>query len=120
MRVAGFGFRTVTSAAALKDAYARAGGGADALATLAEKAAAPEFAEFAAREGLPIVAVAREAISGIVTPTKSDRVLDRFGTGSVAEAVALVASGPGARLRGPRMKSEDGSATAAIAERTSG
>ncbi|MCA0273336.1 MAG: cobalamin biosynthesis protein [Proteobacteria bacterium] len=120
MRVAGFGFRSVTSMAALKDAYARAGGGADALATLEGKAAAPEFAAFAAREGLPIVAVAREAIIGIATPTRSEKVLDRFGTGSLAEAVALVAAGPGARLTGPRMKSEDGTATAAIAERTTG
>lgn len=117
MRVAGFGFRAVTSAAALKDAYARAGGRADALAALAGIAATPAFAEFAAREGLPIAAVAREAISGIVTPTRSERVLEGFGTGSVAEAVALVAAGPGARLTGPRTKSEDGTATAAIAER---
>jgi cobalt-precorrin 5A hydrolase len=120
MRVAGFGFRSVTSAAALKDAYARAGGRADALAALEGKAVAPEFAAFAAREGLPIVAVATDAIIGITTPTRSDRVLQRFGTGSVAEAVALVAAGPGAQLTGPRMKSEDGTATAAIAERTNG
>jgi cobalt-precorrin 5A hydrolase len=39
-----------------------------------------------------------------------------FGTGSIAEASALVAAGPGARLRGPRAVSADGTATAAIAE----
>jgi cobalt-precorrin 5A hydrolase len=34
----------------------------------------------------------------------------------VAEAAALAAAGPGARLRGPRAVSADGTATAAIAE----
>lgn len=117
MRVAGFGFRSAVSAAALKEAYLRAGGGAEALAALAGKAEAPAFTDFAAGVGLPIVAVAPEAVAGIATPTYSARIMERFGTGSVAEAVALVAAGPGARLSGPRMKSEDGTATAAIAER---
>ena len=35
-----------------------------------------------------------------------------------AEAAALALAGPGARLRGPRAISADGTATAAIAERT--
>lgn len=117
MRVAGFGFRGEATAGALKDAYVRAGGGADALATLEEKAEAPAFAEFARQEGLPVVAVAAEVVRGIATPTVSPRIMERFGTGSVAEAVALVAAGPGARLLGPRKTSEDGMATAAIAER---
>ena len=118
MRVAGFGFRAGATSAALQEAYHRAGGGAGALAALAGKAEMPAFIEFAAREGLPVIAIARNAITGIATITQSERILDRFGTGSVAEAVALVAAGPGARLAGPRMTSEDGAATAAIAERT--
>lgn len=118
MKVAGLGFRAGATSAALQDAYLRAGGGADALATLAGKAETSAFIEFAAREGLPIVAIARNMIAGIATLTQSERILDRFGTGSVAEAVALVAAGPGARLLGARMTSEDGAATAAIAERT--
>lgn len=120
MRVAGFGFRAAVTAGSLKDAYQRAGGGAEALASLAGKAETPAFAEFARLEGLPVVAVAPEKIAGIATKTQSVRIAERFGTGSVAEAVALVAAGPGARLTGPRMKSEDGMATAAIAERIKG
>ncbi len=50
--------------------------------------------------------------------TRSERVAERFGTGSVAEAAALAAAGPGARLVAPRVVSTDGMATAAIAERT--
>lgn len=117
MRVAGFGFRAAATAASLRDAYLRAGGGADGLATIAGKAEAPAFAEFARAEGLRVMPIAAEAISGIATPTQSDRIMARFGTGSVAEAVALVAAGSGAQLRGSRMKSKDGMATAAIAER---
>lgn len=117
MRVAGFGFRGGATVASLRDAYARAGGGADILATLEGKAGEPAFAEFARTKGLRVVALAKGAVQGVVTPTISERIMERFGTGSVAEAVALVAAGPGARLLTPRVKSEDGMATAAIAER---
>ena len=47
--------------------------------------------------------------------TQSAKVAERFGTGSVAEAAALAAAGPGAQLLGPRVVSGDGLATAAIA-----
>ncbi|HZV10809.1 MAG TPA: precorrin methylase, partial [Novosphingobium sp.] len=46
------------------------------------------------------------------------RMIARFGTGSLAEALALVAAGPGARLIAPRHISTDGMATAAIAQRS--
>ncbi|MDX5350998.1 MAG: cobalamin biosynthesis protein [Paracoccaceae bacterium] len=116
MIVAGFGFRSGATLAALQDALARAGGpdGVTHLATLAAKA--DGLGPLAGALHLPVVALEPKALRGVRTPTRSDRVEAMFGTGSVAEAAALVAAGPGARLRGPRAVSADGTATAAIAE----
>lgn len=118
MRVAGFGFRHAATVASLKDALARAGGGADRVATMADRATAAVFRAFAAEMGLPAEGVAGARLAAESTMTQSARVRERFGTGSVAEASALAAAGPGARLLGPRVISGDGLATAAIAERT--
>jgi cobalt-precorrin 5A hydrolase len=116
MIVAGFGFRFGVTLAALQDALAKAGGppGVTHLATLAAKA--DGLASLAKVMGLPLIAVPPEAVRQEETPTRSGRVETLFGTGSVAEATALAAAGPGARLRGPRAISDDGTATAAIAE----
>ena len=116
MIVAGFGFRSETTLAALQDALARAGGpaGVTHLATLAAKA--PGLSPLGQALGVPVIALAAEVLRDQVTITRSRRVEALFGTGSVAEAAALAAAGPGARLRGPRMVSADGTATAAIAE----
>lgn len=116
MIVAGFGFRSETTLAALQDALARAGGAAGVthLATLAAKA--PALALLGDATGLPVIALAPEALQGQPTLTRSTRVKTLHGTGSVAEAAALAAAGPGARLRGQRAVSADGTATAAIAE----
>lgn len=116
MIVAGFGFRSGATPDALADALARAGGaeGVTHLATLAAKAAALE--PLGRALDLPVVALEPKALRGVPTPTRSDRVEALFGTGSVAEAAALAAAGPGALLRGPRAVSADGTATAAIAE----
>ncbi len=117
MIVAGFGFRSETTLAALQDALARAGGpkGVTHLATLAAKA--PGLAPLGQVLGLPVIALPPEALHGQPTLTRSDRVAALHGTGSVAEAAALAAAGPGARLLGPRATSNDGTATAALAER---
>ncbi|PKP72936.1 MAG: precorrin methylase [Alphaproteobacteria bacterium HGW-Alphaproteobacteria-6] len=120
MRAAGFGFRGTATVASLADALARAGGRADLVATAADKAAAPAFVGFAAQCGLAVRAVGRDELAGVDTLTHSARVAARFGTGSLAEAAALAAAGPGARLLGPREVSADGLATAAIAERIDG
>lgn len=116
MIVAGFGFRSGATLAALQDALARAGGpdGVTHLATLAAKAAGLQ--PLAQTLELPLVALEPDGLRGIPTLTRSDRVQALFGTGSVAEAAALAVAGPGARLRGPRAVSSDGTATAAIAE----
>lgn len=117
MIVAGFGFRSETTLAALQDALAQAGGagGVTHLATLAAKAST--LALLGDATGLPVIALPPEALHGQATLTRSTRVEALQGTGSVAEAAALAAAGPGARLRGPRAVSADGTATAAIAER---
>ncbi len=116
MRVAGFGFRKGATEAALRDALLRAGGaeGVTRLATAANKA---EGLRGLARSlGLPLVAVPPGDLAGQAVLTQSPRVSALYGTGSLAEAAALAAAGPGARLIGPRAQSGDGTATAAIAE----
>ena len=72
----------------------------------------------AALMGLPVHAVTPDALAAQTCITHSPRVQALYGTGSVAEAAALAAAGPGARLLAPRAQSADGMATAAIAERT--
>lgn len=116
MIVAGFGLRTGATLAALQDALARAGGPGDVthLTTLAAKT--PALEPLGRALGLPVVALPPAALRGQATVTRSARVEGLFGVGSVAEAAALAAAGPGARLRGPRAVSADGTATAAIAE----
>lgn len=116
MIVAGFGFRSGVTLTALRDALAKAGGpkGVTHLATLAAKAKGLE--PLARVLDLPVVALDPEVLRGVPTRTRSARVEEMLGTGSLAEAAALVAAGQGARLRGPRAVSADGTATAAIAE----
>lgn len=122
MRVAGLGFRQAASLASLYDALIGAvgddsGGGAapniDALATSRDKARAPAIVALAAQLGLPLIAV---DCAGIATPTQSPRVIAMRGTGSVAEAAALGALAPGARITVARITSRDRMATAAIAQ----
>ena len=115
MRVAGLGFRGAATLASLRDALDRAGGDAQLLATALAKSEAPVLRELVALTGLRICGVDRAALAAEVTLTHSPKVAERFGTGSVAEAAALAAAGPGARLLGPRVVSQDGLATAAIA-----
>ncbi len=119
MIVAGFGFRSETTLAALQDAFHRAGGpdGVTHLATLGAKERA--LSVLGDHLGLPVIALAPEALIGQPTLTRSARVQAAYRTGSVAEAAALAAAGPGARLLGPRAISSDGTATAALAERIS-
>ena len=118
MKVAGLGFRAAATPEALRAALDAAGGpeGLAALATLARKAEAPALRALAAELGLPIRAIPPEALAAQATLTASPRVEALHQTGSLAEAAALAALGPGARLIGPRAISPDGAATAAIAQ----
>ena len=119
MKVAGLGLRERATLASLESALTQAGGaaGLSALATLEDKAAWPELVALAARLGLPVIPVPRAALAGLPTASCSLRIAERFGTGSVAEATALAAAGPGAVLIAIRAVSQDRLATAAIAQR---
>lgn len=115
MKVAGIGFRAAAPLSALRQALdlaEAAGGRVTALATTPEKADAPALCVLAQERGLPILPI---LVNGVPTPTQSPRVQAHSGTGSVAEAAALQAAGPGARLTVPRLITPDGQATAAIA-----
>jgi cobalt-precorrin 5A hydrolase len=118
MKVAGLGFKRDVTLASLREALLAAGGpeGLAAVATVSEKADEEVLKQLARECGLPIKAVAAEMLVGIDTPTQSKLVVEKFGTGSVAEAAALAAAGPRARLIATRVVSQDRTATAAIAE----
>ncbi|WCR11159.1 cobalamin biosynthesis protein [Paracoccus stylophorae] len=110
MKVAGIGCRADAPPAALRDALARAEAQAGPVAALATIAARRENV---AALGLPVHVV---AVGDIATPTRSARIHALHRTGSVAEAAALAACGPGARIVVARVLSRCGRATAAIAE----
>ena len=114
MIVAGLGFRAGADEAALAAALALLGRRPDRLAVPARKAESPALRALAGRAGLQVTAVPEEALAGVATATRSARILDLYGTGSVAEAAALVAAGPGARLLVRRLAL--GPVTAALAE----
>jgi cobalt-precorrin 5A hydrolase len=121
VRVVGIGFRAAADLASLQDALqqvldAAGGGGIDAVVTEAAKAREKVFREFAQVLGLPGLGITAQDLGQMITPTQSERIQDRFGTGSLAEAAALAAAGPAARLVAQRVVSGDGMATAALAE----
>lgn len=116
MIVAGFGFRTGAGLAALRDALDLAQSGQPVVGALA----APEdkvdrLAPLAAAMNLPVIAIEPQALQAMATITRSPVSIAARQTGSVAEAVALAAAGPGAILLGPRHISPDRMATCAIA-----
>jgi cobalt-precorrin 5A hydrolase len=122
MIVAGVGCRRGASAsdveAAIRAALARAGASLAALGAIATTAAKQsEFGIAAAAKklGVKLVFVAEADLQTVAhrTETRSERVLALTGVPSVAEAAALAAAGPAARLIGPRLVV--GSATCAIA-----
>lgn len=121
MRFAGIGFRSAADLSSLHDALQKAidatdGAAIDAVVTEASKARENVFREFAQVMRMPGMGVTQTDLAQMLTPTQSARIQDQFGTGSLAEAAALVAAGPGARLLAERVISSDGMATAAIAE----
>ena len=119
MKVAGLGFRQSATLTDLQEALALTGcAHPDALASIRAKADSPQMQSLAEALNVPVIALSEDQISGVPTLTCSPRIKARFGTGSLAEAAALVAGGPGARLTAPRVITSNGFATAAIAERT--
>ncbi len=119
MIVAGLGFRKDADITSLRNALALVGGdAAQALATAEDKAGAAVILALAAEKNLPLHAIPLADLKTQITQTHSTRVAALYGTGSLAEAAALACAGPNARLLGPRVTSQDGKATAALAERS--
>jgi cobalt-precorrin 5A hydrolase len=123
MIVAGIGCRRGAPAAAIEAAIdaalARACVAKDALcmvAAPATKAGEAGITAVASALGLPLVLIAQSdlATAGSRTATHSERVLALAGVPSVAEAAALAAGGPNARLVVTRVAI--GPATCALAE----
>lgn len=117
MIVAGFGFREGTPAASLRSALDLAADGRDvaALATPVDKAAEQGFIDLAAALVAPVIEVSPNMLAAAQTLTRSDKVVAARGVGSVAEAAAIAAAGPGGRLLGPRRISSDRRAACALA-----
>ncbi|AMK25405.1 MULTISPECIES: cobalamin biosynthesis protein [unclassified Sphingobium] len=117
MIVAGFGFRTSASLASLEAALEEATGAkitVDALATLDRKA--DQLAPLAHKLSLPLIAITADRLANQRTLTRSPASIAAYGTGSVAEAAALAALAPNARLLAPRAFSPDRRASCALAE----
>lgn len=123
MIVAGIGCRKGASADDIGAAIARALDHAgfatnslDLIATSAAKGGEPGIAAAAAALGVPLVLVPQSDLeaAGERTQTRSERVVALMGVPSVAEAAALAAGGPQARLILPRLAV--GPATCALVE----
>lgn len=122
MIVAGVGCRSGTSArqveAAIAAALARAGLSPVALGMIATsfaKGSEPGIAAAASQRGVKFVVVPQAELqsAGARAVTRSARVLALTGVPSLAEAAALAAAGPAARLVAPRVAV--GPATCALA-----
>ncbi|SFG37657.1 cobalamin biosynthesis protein [Methylobacterium gossipiicola] len=117
--VAGIGFRRATAADEILALVARAlvpqplplG----CLVTAADRADEPAIRAAAAALRVPLIGVPAEDLIAVDdrVVTRSARITATRGVGSVAEAAALAAAGPGATLLGPRIASAG--ATCALA-----
>jgi cobalt-precorrin 5A hydrolase len=110
--VVGLGLRADTSEAdilaCLDAALALAGLTGEAtprLATLASRMAEPGLAAAAVSRAAELIGVPDEALKGFEAScaTRSTRIASLYGVGSVAEAAALAAAGPGGTLVQPRI-----------------
>ncbi|GGE71814.1 cobalamin biosynthesis protein [Sphingomonas prati] len=116
MIVAGFGYRSGATPASLRAALVACGTTPTALAAPADKLAT--LAPLAVELGLPLIPISPAVLTATETHTQSPASLAARDTGSVAEASALAAAGPGAQLLIPRRISPDRMATCAIAQGT--
>ena len=120
MRIAGFGCRYSATLASLAEALERLEaryGPADRLA--AAESMRPLVERLGEVRGLATLGVPDAALASAETLTRSAHSRQARGTGSVAEAVARLAAGPGAALLGPRLIASDRRATAAMASTAS-
>ena len=114
-RIAGIGFREAAQVESLLDALEQAGAADLRHIALPAVKARHHAAMQLSRMGYHLHPVSAEALTAPATLTDSAASRAAHGTGSVSEACALAAIGPGASLAAPRAVSADGMATAAIA-----
>lgn len=114
MIIAGFGFRASVTLPCLRELLGETH--VDALAVVADKANHPALLALAqeAEKPLHIIALCELARDRAQTPALHQP--ERYGRTSVAEAAALAAAGPGAKLIQSRITAPDGTATMAIAQ----
>jgi cobalamin biosynthesis protein CbiG len=96
MTVVGVGARsgvTAEEVLAAVDAVLPPGADAVRLATLAARAAEPGLVGAAAARGWALIGYPATELAQLRVPSPSDRVADAVGTGSVAEAAALMGGG---------------------------
>ena len=115
MIVAGFGFTTRATRDSLRDALHLTGHAdrIDLLATVADKL--DLLNALSQSLNIPTAAIAQPDLTSQTTTTQSRAADTARQTGSVAEAAALAAAGPNARLLVARCISTDRMATCAIA-----
>ena len=107
MTVVGIGARpgvTADEVLAAVDAVLPPDAGEVRLATLAARADEPGIASAAAARGWPLAGYSAAELAPVVVPSPSERVAAHVGTGSVAEAAALVGGGTlvvGKTVHGP-------------------
>lgn len=115
MRVAGLGLRAQADWPALAQLFAKnAVSPPFDLALPAHLAGHPLSARLESA-GYRVSLIALNRLRGVETLTRSPRILSSFGTGSLAEACALIAAGPDAYLTGARQTAPDGCITLAFA-----
>ena len=116
MIVAGFGFTSRATQGSLMDALRQTGHAeaVDMLATAEDKAA--RLTDLCNHMQSTIVGIPSPTLQAMQTETQSDISRAHRHTGSLAEAAALAAAGPGARLIITRCISSDREATCAIAQ----
>jgi cobalt-precorrin 5A hydrolase len=121
--VAGVGCRKAISAAQVESAIEAAllhnrlaGHQLKRIAVPAVKGTEAGIVAAAAARGVPLVLIAQNALEAadVRTLTRSARSMDTLNVHSVAEAAALAAAGPNARLLAPRVAV--GPVTCALAE----
>ena len=119
MIVAGFGLRKNATQASLLSALEKAAAAhvVNAFATPADKADAPCLVALAESRHIPLRAVPLAELHNQQTITQTATSQLYRGMGSVAEAAALAAAGPGAQLLSARHVSNDQKATCAVAIR---
>lgn len=114
--VAGFGFRRGAQLSSLGEVLDQLEAQSGAIGRLAVASSMwPLVQQLGHERGIEVLNVADAVLPAMITLTRSTHSLKARGTGSVAEAVALVAAGPGGQLLGPRLISADRMATAAVA-----